>query len=293
MQPFRHQPRLASSRDTNFYYSFVFLPKHKRQALEAVYAFARRCDDVVDSQLSLVEAERALAACQADLDRCYERAERPAKEASLPSRIASLTEAVARFHIPRQLFDQLIEGMRMDLVPRRYDTFDDLLVYCHRVASSVGLMTIEILGYRTARARDYALHLGVALQLVNILRDLGEDAARGRIYLPLEDLRRFGVEPESLLQGEFEGDWEGLVQFEVERARASFEQARQSLPREDRRSLRAAEMMAAIYWRILRQIRGAGPRVLRQTIRLSRWTKFRTAASVYLGLEWYKPQREA
>lgn len=288
-----HSERLANARDTNFYYSFVFLPAKKRRAIEAVHAFARRCDNAVDAELPPADAARALAACRRDLDLCYANGARAGNELALTPQMAELAEAVARFKIPRPLFDQLIAGLAMDLSVTRYSTFDDLLVYCYGVASTIGLISIQILGYRNPSARVYASHLGVALQLVNILRDLGSDARRGRLYLPLEDLSRFAVPPESVLRGQPDGHFDALVQHEVERARGYFSLARQSLSPEDRRSLRAAEIMAAIYWKILARVAERGGHVLQERVRLSPGCKLRTAVSVYMGFEWYKREPEA
>jgi phytoene synthase len=176
----------------------------------------------------------------------------------------------------------------MDLKPARYETFEDLSLYCYRVASTIGLIAIEIFGYRNPRARDYAVNLGIALQLVNILRDLQSDARRGRVYLPREDLERFGVCPEDLLAGRTSDPFIELMQFEADRARHYFDLARQMLLSEDRRSLVAAEIMAAIYWRLLGRIQDRRYNVFGGPVRLSRLLKFWIALTVYLGAEWHK-----
>lgn len=280
---------------TNFYYSFLFLPREKRRALEAVYAFARRADDLVDGNLAPLDAARQIGRCRRTLDDCYAKsgfqASGPGAESDDPD-LNALAEALRRFKIPRQYFQDLILGLEMDLRMDagsvRYDTFDDLAVYCYRVAGAIGLISIEIFGYRNPRARDYALNLGTALQLVNILRDLRSDARRGRVYLPREDLDRFGVRPEDLAEGRSSGAQAELVQFECARARRFFDLARKSLAEEDRRSMVAAEIMAAIYFRLLRRIEQRGCNVLGERVRLSRPLKFWTALSVYLGVEWSK-----
>jgi phytoene synthase len=156
------------------------------------------------------------------------------------------------------------------------------------VASTIGLISIEIFGYRNPRARDYALNLGMALQLVNILRDIQSDAKRGRIYLPGEDLERFGVRPGELSAGAYNDPFIELMQFECDRALHYFDLAHQLLPQEDRRSLVAAEIMAAIYWRLLKRIQKRCYNVFGERVRLSRPLKFWTALSVYLGAEWHK-----
>ena len=198
----------------------------------------------------------------------------------------ALAESIQRFKIPRQPFEDLILGLEMDLTQKRYATFEELSLYCYRVASTIGLISIEIFGYRNPRARDYAVHLGTALQLVNILRDIQSDAQRGRIYIPQEDLDRFGLRPGELLTGAYHDPFIELMQFECDRARRYFDLARQMLPPEDRRSLVAAEMMAAIYWRLLGRIQKRCYNVFGERVRLSRPLKLWTALAVYLGAEW-------
>jgi phytoene synthase len=271
----------AMSNATNFYYSFVFLPREKRRAIEAVYAFARRGDDIVDSGLEPDRAVEELARYRAALDDCY------AGRAATPE-LRALAESIARFKIPRQPFEDLILGLEMDLSVTRYDTFEDLALYCYRVASTIGLIAVEIFGYKNPRTRDYAVNLGMALQLVNILRDLESDGRRGRLYLPREDLERFDVRPGELLAGQCNDPVIELMQFECDRARHYFHLARQMLPPEDRRAMVAAEIMAAIYWRLLRLIQERRYNVFGKRVRLSRARKFWTALSVYFGAEWYK-----
>jgi 15-cis-phytoene synthase len=281
MSLFARNHRFTNARVTNFYYSFVFLPPEKRQAIEAVYAFARRGDDVADSGLEPEAAGLEIARYRQALDQCY------AGNGETPE-LKALAESVARFRIPRQHFEDLILGLEMDLRGARYETFDDLALYCYRVASTIGLIAVEIFGYTNPRARDYAVNLGMALQIVNILRDLQSDAQRGRLYLPREDLEQFGVRPDEILGGNFTDPFIELMQFECDRARRYFGLAREMLPLEDRRSMIAAEIMAAIYWRILKRIQLRRYNVFGGRIRLSRPLKFWTALSVYLGTEWHK-----
>ena len=273
--------RLTTAHATNFYYSFVFLPAEKRRAIEAVYAFARRGDDIADSHLTKEDAGAEIARYRAALDDCY------AGRASAPE-LRALAESVERFMIPRRPFEDLILGLEMDLNGTRYQTFDDLALYCYRVASTIGLIAIEIFGYRHPGARDYAVNLGMALQLVNILRDLESDGRRGRLYLPAEDLERFGVRPAEILEGRYNDPFIELMQFECDRARRHFDLARQSLAPEDRRAMVAAEIMAAIYWRLLKRIQQRRYNVFGKRVRLSRPLKFWTALSVYLGREWHQ-----
>jgi len=235
---------------TSFYYAFRVLPAEKRRALEALYAFCRVVDDCVDEEDG--EGEAGLGRWLAEVHRAY--AGKPETDLG-----RELAETVARFPIPRGCFEDVVAGCRMDLVTRRYRTFADLRVYCERVASAVGLASIEIFGYDDPRTRDYAMELGLALQLTNILRDVGVDAARGRLYLPLEDLARFGVSEEALLaaarseRAARPPGLERLLAFEADRARSHYAAAANALPARDRRAMLAAEIMGAIYRAVLEE----------------------------------------
>jgi len=267
MSLFSRNSRFTSASTTNFYYSFVFLPAEKRRAIEAVYAFARRGDDVTDSGLEPEAAGREIARYRQALDQCY------AGNGETPE-LRALAESIERFRIPRQPFEDLILGLEMDLRGAQYNTFEELALYCYRVASTIGLIAVEIFGYSNPRARDYAVNLGMALQMVNILRDLQSDGHRGRLYLPREDLEQFGVRPDEILAGNFTDPFIELMQFECDRARHFFDLSRQMLPPEDRRSMIAAEIMAAIYWRILKRIQLRRYNVFGERVRLSRPVKF-------------------
>jgi phytoene synthase len=279
--------RFTNARATNFYYSFVFLPPEKREAIEAVYAFARRSDDVADSDLPAEEARRQLELCRRDLGRCYQASEIP--DPDLTPELAALARAVHRFRIPREHFEELLRGIEMDLSPQCYRTFEELSLYCYRVASTIGLISIEIFGYTNLLTRRYAANLGMALQLVNILRDLQSDARRGRVYLPKEDLERFGVPAESFLEGKPRGRFIELMEFETERARRYFALARQALPPENRRAMVIAEIMGALYWRLLTRIKGRNYNVFGERVRLSRPLKFWIALWVFCGGKGYRP----
>ncbi len=274
----------TSARVTNFYYAFVFLPPEKRVAIEAVYAFARRGDDITDSGLDPGETAVGLAGYRRALDACY-----AADNSQLPTpELRALASALKRFNIPRQPFEDLILGLEMDLNGTRYQTFEELSLYCYRVASTIGLICIEIFGYRNPRTRDYAVNLGTALQLVNILRDVQRDAQSGRVYIPQEDLDRFGVRPADLLAGAYHDSFIELMQFECDRARHYFDLARQMLVPEDRQSMKAAEVMAAIYWNVLQRIQKRRYNVFGKRVRVPRPLKLWIALTVYLGAEWYK-----
>jgi phytoene synthase len=274
----------TNARVTNFYYAFVFLPPEKRLAIEAVYAFARRGDDVADSGLAPADAAAALTRYRQALDACYAQ---DSSRLDSPE-LRALANAIEQFKIPRQPFEDLILGLEMDLTGARYETFDDLSLYCYRVASTIGLICIEIFEYQNPRTRDYAVNLGKALQMVNILRDIQADAQRGRVYLPQEDLDRFGVRPADLLAGTYNDAFIELMQFECDRALEFFKQARLLLPPEDRRSMKAAEIMASIYWGILKRIQKRCYNVFGKRVRVPRPMKLWTALTVYLRAEWQK-----
>jgi phytoene synthase len=266
--------RLTRKSRSNFYYSFLFLAKDKRQAMYAVYAFCRSVDDIADGQASGAEKRGRLDEWRCELDRCYEG--KPGHPISV-----RLAQSMRRFPIPKELFEELIAGVEMDLTQHRYPTFHDLYEYCYRVAGVVGLMCIEIFGYRNPKAKDYAINLGVALQLTNIMRDVRVDAERGRIYLPQEELARFGYTEEELRRGAYTPTFVELMRFSAARARRYFQNARELLAAEDRRSLVAAEIMGAIYYRLLEAIEASGYRVFDRTITLPTTHKLWIALSVW------------
>lgn len=265
------------SRDTNFYYSFLVLPAAKRRAIVAVWDFCRAVDDAVDRAEAGADVEahtRELARWRSELDRCYG----PGRPETGQGR--NLKPVIGRFDLPRGPFDDLVDGVAMDATPRRYETFEDLHAYCLRVASAVGLICIEIFGYRNPRTRDYAVALGVALQLTNIIRDLPADRARGRNYLPQEDLRRFGLTDRDLAGGLSEGV-AALLEFECRRARSFYAKSKASLPAEDARRLVAAEIMSGIYQAILERIERRGHDVFRELVRVPRPRRALIAATIW------------
>jgi 15-cis-phytoene synthase len=266
--------QLTRKSRSNFYYSFLFLAKEKREAMYAVYAFCRSVDDVADGSASERDKQMLLDEWRHELDRCY------AGTANHPITM-KLAHSIQRFPIPKEYFDELIAGVEMDLTHTRYPTFRDLYEYCYRVAGVVGLMCIEIFGYRNPKAKDYAVNLGVALQLTNIMRDLKVDAERGRIYLPQEELARFGYHEDELLRGAYTPAFIELMRFAGNRARQYFQQARQLLAEEDRRALVAAEIMSAIYYRLLETIEASRYRVFERSITLPTSHKLWIALSIW------------
>jgi 15-cis-phytoene synthase len=264
---------------SNFYYAFMLLPAERRRALYAVYAFCRFVDDIADDE-SIREPATLLARWREELDRVY---------GGVPTRPISraLADAARRFSIPRDYFAEVIAGVEMDLSRRRYATFEELRLYCYRVASVVGLICIEVFGYSNPEAKVYAENLGIAFQITNILRDLREDAARGRIYLPLEDLARFGVAEDEILRGVYSDAFVRLMEFEANRAREYYQRADRALPPEDRSSLLTAEAMRSIYGALLNLIVSSHYRVLDRRLSLSAPRKLylvgRTWATSRLG----------
>jgi 15-cis-phytoene synthase len=266
--------QLTRKSQSNFYYAFLFLSKEKRQAMYAVYAFCRSVDDVADGSAAADEKQRRLDEWRREIDRCYDG--RPQHPITV-----KLAQSIDKFPIPKEHFDELIAGVEMDLTQHRYPTFRELYEYCYRVAGVVGLMCIEIFGYRNPKAKDYAVNLGVALQLTNIMRDLKVDAERGRIYLPQDELARFGYREDDLWRGAYTPAFVELMGFAGSRARRYFHQARQLLAAEDRRSLLAAEIMGAIYYRLLETIEASRYRVFDRTITLATSHKLWIALSIW------------
>ena len=263
------------SRDTSFYYSFLVLPPRKRNALIAVWDFCRAVDDAVDEDEDSVRAAHALAAWRAELAACYNGLRPGTPQAR------ALQPFVREFNLPRDPFDAVIDGVEMDLHHARYPTFESLSEYCRRVASAVGLICVEIFGYRNPATRDYAVNLGMALQITNIVRDVAADLRRGRIYLPEEDLRRFGVTEAQLREGIVTPAIRELLAHECARAHEYYRRAAELLPKEDSRSLVAAEIMGAIYFEILRRIERGGYDVFSRRVRVPRPRRALIAARIF------------
>ena len=247
MQESRTITRKSAS---NLALAFVLLPKAKRDGMSALYAFCREVDDVADNDLMPVEERRAsLAAWRADIRRACAPAGKP--EFPVNQEIKPIIE---KYHLPGALFEELIQGVEMDLDIKRYQTYQALEHYCYRVASVVGLLSIEVFGYQNPACRQYADYLGKALQLTNILRDVRTDAERDRIYLPLAELERFRVSEDEILRFQYSGRFRDLAANVAGQARRYYQLARQALPPEDRRSMAAAELMGSVYWRLLRKL---------------------------------------
>jgi phytoene synthase len=270
-----------SGRATSFYYSFLALPAEKRSAIIAVWDFCRAIDDAVDEPTAGKEdrgGEQALARWREEAARLYERREPATRQGR------NLAPFIKRFNLPRTAFEDVIDGVAMDLDQRRYETFEALRQYCLRVASAVGLVCVEIFGYRDLQSREYAVDLGIALQLTNIIRDVGYDLRRGRLYIPLEDLRRFGCTEDDLRAGAVTGNVRNLLAFECERARQYYRKAEQGLPQPDARRLIAARIMAAIYADLLHTIERSNFDVFGRRLRVTRPRQAMIAALTWLKI---------
>jgi phytoene synthase len=255
MTPDDYCRQKAAGSGSSFYYSFLFLPPERRQAITALYAFCREVDDVVDEVADPGVARTKLAWWRQQVAQVFAGApQHPVAQALVP--------VVRRFALPQAHLQTIIDGMAMDLEQSRYVDFAALELYCHRVAGVVGLLSAEIFGYSDSRTPAYARDLGVAFQLTNICRDVGEDARRGRIYLPLDDLARFGVAPSSLMRAEYGDPFRALMTFEVDRAQQWYERALSQLAPADRGAQRAGLIMAAIYRTLLNEISRDGYQVL-------------------------------
>ena len=241
------------ARKTSFYYSFLVLPREQRRAIVAVWDFCRAVDDAVDDAPGgAPEGRVAVRFWRAELARCY------SGDVPETPQGKGLQPIIQSFDLPRRAFDDVIDGVEMDLDKTRYQTFDHLLQYCHRVASAVGMICIEIFGCRTPQARKYALNLGVALQLTNILRDIPDDLRRGRVYLPQEDLSAAGCTVSELETGRVTSAVRRLLEFECGRAHEFYDRAVAVRPEEDRPRLVAAEIMRSVYFETLRRIERSG-----------------------------------
>lgn len=262
MTPDEYCQTRAAQSGSSFYYSFVFLPPERRRAITALYAFCREVDDVVDNAGDPGIARAKLDWWRGEVDQMF---------AGLPSHkvTQALQPALAPYALPQEHFLAIIDGMRMDLDQTRYLDYEALRLYCHRAAGVVGLLAAAIFGYTEARTLDYAANLGQALQLTNIIRDVGEDARRGRIYLPQNELQQFGVSSASILRAEYAGGFEDLMKFQIDRARGQYDLALSYLPAADRVNQRPGLIMAAIYHTLLEEIERERGHVLHQRIALT------------------------
>jgi len=279
MNPAKFVSRLTRKSRSNFFYAFLCLPKPKREALYAVYAFCRIVDDAVDVGQDRAAQRKELERWRAEIAQVFEGSpEHPAAQ--------RLQEAVKIFPIPREALEEIIAGVEMDLERSAYATFEDLYPYCYRVASAVGLCCIEIFGYTDLRAREYAVNLGVALQLTNIVRDVQPDALAGRVYLPQEDLERFAVTADDLAAGRYTPAFVRLMEYQAARARAYYERAWAALPRADQHTLFAAEIMGRTYFALLETIERRRFRVFGRRVSVPTPRKLGIALRCWVQSRW-------
>jgi len=265
---------LTRSRARNFYYAFITLPKEKRKAIYAAYAFCRLSDDYSDEEIPIDEKAALLSGLHEQLDEAFEgRAESGV--------FVALLDASQRYGIPKDYFHEIINGVEMDLVNSRYGNFEDLYQYCYRVASVVGLVCIEIFEYTDPKAREYATDMGIAMQLTNILRDIKEDCERGRVYLPQDELKKFGVTEESLQAGDTCPEFRAMMSEQVSRAREYFERSAALLPLLKPRSRLCPAVLRALYSAVLDRIEARNYDVFGERVALSSREKLALMAKVW------------
>lgn len=260
-EAYAHCQRITKAEAKNFYYAFVTLPKARRRAIYAAYAFCRLCDDIADEPLAVEEKLRQLQEVEDALEQARNgQPDGPVYEA--------LAHAVQEYDIPWEDLVEVIRGVEMDLTITRYETFDDLRAYCYRVASVIGLICIQVCGYSDPKARQYAIELGLAMQLTNILRDIREDSEMGRVYLPQEDLASFGYSEEQLMAGEINEEFTRFMEFQVARARDYFKKGKRLLKLLPMRTRACPSVLGGIYSRVLDRIEGKGYDVYERRISL-------------------------
>lgn len=267
---------IARGSKSSFYYAFSLLPPPKRDAMNAVYAFCRKTDDIVDegNESDDIKYER-LRKWRIE----FEKALKGESNYQLLNKVGSI---IKQFNIPVEPFFELIIGMEMDLQKKRYLKFEDLVEYCYRVASTVGLMCIEIFGYKHSSTKDYAVNLGLAMQMTNILRDVKTDAGNGRIYLPQEDLIRFNYSENDIFESRYNPEFVSLMKFEADRAQVFFDRADNALDQEDRSSLFAARAMQHIYQKLLYKLEREDFDIYTKRIRVNKFEKAAISVGVWL-----------
>lgn len=269
--------QIAKESKSSFYYAFSLLSPHKRDAMNTVYAFCRKTDDIVDESHEPDDLKyEKLRKWRLE----FEKSLRGSSDYQLLNKVA---EIIKQFNIPIEHFFELIVGMEMDLQRKRYLSFEDLVEYCYRVASTVGLMCIEIFGYKNKSTRDYAVNLGLAMQLTNIIRDVGKDASFGRIYIPQNDLIKFNYTEVELMSKKYNPNFRSLMNFEADRAKEYFNKADQSLYFEDKPAMFPARAMQHIYSRLLKKIERNDYDVLNNQIKVNKIEK----AAISIGV-WAK-----
>ncbi len=240
------EKNITRNSKSSFYFAFSILPREKREAIYTLYSFCRQADDIADSHESSSAKQRTLDFWEKELFNQFRDQDN--------TRFYKLWKIAERFRIPLDYFIELIRGVKMDLLHVRFQSIDDLITYCYRVASVVGLMSIQIFGYRDERVKEYAINLGIALQLTNIMRDVGVDADMGRVYLPLEDLERFGVSEQDILRKQNNHSFRKLMEHQYQRAKTYYDRASKILPLTERRNMIPSQIMKNIYYHLLNQM---------------------------------------
>ena len=275
MTPLEYCKEKAAQSGSSFTVSFIFLPKTQREAMTALYAFCREVDDVVDECTDYSVAQIKLNWWRSEVANLYVNTpQHPVTKALQP--------VVTQFNLAQEHFLEIIDGMEMDLKFNRYEDFKQLQLYCYRVASVVGLLSAQIFGFKNRKTLKYAHDLGMAFQLTNIIRDVGEDARRGRIYLPLDELKKAKVTEDDILQSRETPQIKELIEYQIERAESYYDKALRELPAEDAKQQRTGLMMAAIYRTLLREIkRDSAEKVLNSRTSIPPFRKLMLALQTY------------
>jgi len=271
-----HCQRIAKEHAKNFYYAFRTLPSKKRRAIYAAYAFCRACDDIADDDLPVEEKRLQLSETRRRLDDSW-------TGQSDDRVLSALKDASLTFDIPLTYFEEIIEGVEMDLTKTRFQNFEELRVYCYKVASVVGLVSIEVFGYEDERAKGHAIDLGIAMQLTNILRDVKEDADRGRVYIPQDEISEWGYSEQDLMGGVVNDAFRGLMRFQTERAQRYFERGKRLIPLVSAESRACPAVLHQVYSAILDRIESSGFEVFEGRIGLSTPLKFYIMAKLWAG----------
>jgi 15-cis-phytoene synthase len=267
---------ISKNSKSSFYYAFNLLPEEKRDAMNTVYAFCRKTDDIVDENLDSTDVKyEKLRRWRIEFEKSFSGH----SEFALLNKLGT---TISNFNIPLDPFFELIKGMEMDLQNDRYKSFEDLQLYCYRVASTVGLMCIEIFGYKHPSTKQFAVDLGIALQMTNILRDIGTDAKRGRIYLPQEDLKSFNYTESEIMSLVYNDNFRDLMMYESGRAKLYFNSATAHLDLDDKKTMFAARAMQHIYYKMLEKIIAADYDVYSNNIKVSKLEKVGIALGVWV-----------
>ena len=282
MTPQEYCKQKTKESHSSFLTAFIFLSKEKREALTALYAFCREVDDIADECLDHEIASSKLNWWRDEIDRLFkDEPQHPVSKALYPF--------IGRFNLSKNYFIEIIDGMEMDVKFNRYESFEQLQLYCYRVASCVGILSAHIFGYKNKNTLTFAKNLGIALQLTNIIRDLGEDARRGRIYIPLDELKKLGVSEEEIISLKNSGKIKNLVKNQVDRALKFYSLAIETLPAEDKKSQKIGLIMGNIYYVLLNEIAKDNPeKILNQKTILPGFRKLRISILTMLGFSWIK-----